>query len=224
MVSVTAATATAAKASAQNSAAGAAASANAKPAASGADGAVMVDLSDRAKAVIAKAKADQAAADALNDTPDEILAKRTDALSDKLSGIFDKMNIPPEFATHLQVDKFGHVTSEGPWKAKIEKMFSDDPDLAKELKTVSGLQSLKAAQTALDMYNEEKKSVTNKKQQDEAWTRYNLRSINIQALSGVMTMKDGRLRSAAVDYMDMLADPKGTASGTTAKDTKDRLV
>jgi hypothetical protein len=74
------------------------------------------------------------------------------------------------------------------------------------------------------MYNEEKKSVTGKAQQDEAWTRYNLRSINVQALSGVMTMKDGRLRSAAVDDMAMLADPNGQTSGASAKDVKERLL
>jgi hypothetical protein len=91
------------------------------------------------------------------------------------------------------------------------------------LKAVAGLNSLKAAQVALDMYNEEKKSTTNKKQEGEAWTRYNIRSINIQALSGVMTMKDGKLRSAAVDYMDMLSDPTG-ADPAKAKDVADRLA
>ncbi len=39
-----------------------------------------------------------------------------------------------------------------------------------------------------------------------------------------MTMKDGKLRSAAVDYMDMLADPTGTASGKTRQDISDRLA
>jgi hypothetical protein len=159
----------------------------------------------------------------ITETFDERLAKRTDALSEKLSKIFDKMNIPPEYATHLKVDKFGNVSAEGPWKEKIEKMFRDSPELAKELKDVSGLSSLKAAQTALDMYNEAKKS-SNKQEQAEAWKTYNIRSINIQALSGVMTMKDGKLRSAAVDYIDMLADPNGLASGKSGKAVTERLV
>jgi len=195
-----------------------------KPSGPAKPGAVVVELSDRAKALLEKAKAEQKAAPAITETFDEILARRTDALSEKLSKIFDKMNIPPEYATHMKVDKFGNVSAEGPWKEKIEKMFADFPDLAKELKEVSGLNSLKAAQVALDMYNEEKKSANSKKRQDEAWTTYNLRSINIQALSGVMTMKDGKLRSAAMDYVDMLADPNGIASGKSRKETADRLA
>ncbi|MDB5501601.1 MAG: hypothetical protein JWR89_1503 [Tardiphaga sp.] len=196
---------------------------SAKPAAPAAAGAVVVELSDRAKALLDKAKADQAAAETITETFDERLVKRTDALSEKLSKIFDKMNIPPEYATHLKVDKFGNVSAEGPWKEKIEKMFRDSPELAKELKDVSGLNSLKAAQTALDMYNEARKS-SNKQEQAEAWKTYNIRSINIQALSGVMTMKDGKLRSAAVDYIDMLADPNGLASGKSGKAVTERLV
>jgi hypothetical protein len=191
----------------------------AKPAAP----AVVIALSDRAKATLDKAAADKAATADLTLSFDEILAKRSDALSARLADAFGKLNIPPEFATRLHVDKFGHVSSEGPWKEKIEKMFADSPELAKELKAVSGLNSLKAAQTALDMYNEKKKSA-NKQEQAEAWKSYNIRSINIQALSGVMTMKDGKLRSAAVDYIDMLADPNGLVSGKSVKELKERLA
>jgi transketolase len=185
--------------------------------------AVVIALSDRAKATLDKAEADKAATADLTLSFDEILAKRSDALSAQLAYAFGKLNIPPEFATRLRVDKFGNVSSEGPWKEKIEKMFADAPELAKELKAVSGLNSLKAAQTALDMYNEEKKSA-NKQEQAEAWKTYNIRSINIQALSGVMTMKDGKLRSAAVDYIDMLADPNGVVSGKSGKEIKERLA
>jgi hypothetical protein len=186
--------------------------------------AAVVSLSDRAKAIIEKAKADRVATEALTDTFDEILTKRTDALADRLSTKFAKMNVPPEYATHMKVDRFGNVTAEGPWKAKIEKMFSDDPALAKEMKEVSGLNALKAAQASLDLYTEQKKSANTDAKQADIRKNYDLRSINIQALSGVMTMKDGKLRSAAVDYMDMIADPTGIESGTSRKDFASRLA
>jgi hypothetical protein len=153
-----------------------------------------------------------------------MLTKRTDALADRLSKAFEKMNIPPEYATHMKVDKFGNVTAEGPWKAKIEKMFSDDPALAKEMKEVSGLNALKAAQASLDLYNEQKKSTNSEAKQAEAWKNYNIRSMNIQTLSGVMTMKDGKLRSAAVDYMDMIADPTGINAAESRQDFASRLA
>jgi hypothetical protein len=191
----------------------------------------MVEPSDQAKATLAKAKADQAATANLTLSFDEILAKRTDALTQTLTDAFAALNVNLDDAVRLQVDRFGNVTTEGPWKQKIEKLFQDRPDLAKELKEIAGLNSLKAAQTALDLYNKEKGSTPGSKQQSAAWTQYNIRSINIQALSGMMTLKDGKLRSAAVDYIDMIADPSGTSGAESQsnpaqaqRDIADRLA
>ena len=183
-----------------------------------------VDLSDPAKATLAKAKADQAATANLTLSFDEILAKRTDDLTKKLTDAFAADNVNLDDAVRLQVDKFGNVTTEGPWKKKIEKLFQDRPELAKELKAIAGLNSLKAAQTALDLYNKEKGSTANTKQQSEAWTQYNIRSMNIQTLSGVMTLKDGKLRSAAVDYVNLIADPAGADPTKSRQDIADRLA
>jgi hypothetical protein len=192
--------------------ANATAATNATPSGSSASGnpADILDLSDSAKATLARAKADQVAAAGLTLSFDEILTQRSDALSAKLSADFAHLNVNLDAAVRLQVDKFGNVTTEGPWKKKIEKLFADHPELAKELKAVAGLNSLKAAQTALDLYNKERGATAGSKQQQHAWSNYNIRSINIQTLSGVMSLKDGKLRSAAVDYIDMLADPNGT--------------
>ena len=185
----------------------------------------IVELSDHAKATVEKAKADQAATADLTLSFDEILAKRTDALAKTLTDAFSGLNVNLDDAVRLQVDKFGNVTTEGPWKKKIEKLFQDRPDLAKELKAVAGLNALKAAQTALDLYNKEKGSTLGSKQQSEAWTQYNIRSMNIQTLSGVMSLKDGKLRSAAAGYIDLIADPTGSADRTrTRQDVADRLA
>ena len=194
------------------------------PATVAATTATKIDLSDRAKSIIAKAQADADATRDLTKSFDEILTERTDALGKRLSDIFSGLNIPPEFATHLKVDKVGNVTTEGPWKAKIEKLFSDDPALAKELKEVAGLNALKAAQASLDLYTEQKKSTNDETKQAEAWKNYHVRALNIQTLSGVMTVKDGKLRSAAVDYVEMIADPTGINSGKSRQDVADRLV
>jgi hypothetical protein len=191
---------------------------------SGGVAATIVGLSDHAKAILEKASADRAATTDLTLSFDEILAKRSDALSSKLTAAFKDLNVNLDDAVRLQVDKFGNVTTEGPWKKKIEKLFADDPELAKELKAVAGLNALKAANTALDLYNKERGSTANSKRQTEAWTRYNIRSINIQTLSGVMTLKDGKLRSAAVDDIDMLADPTGSDPTQSQRDIANRLA
>lgn len=173
-----------------------------------------VTLSDRAKAILDKAKADKAATEQLALSFDESLQKRTDALTAKLTDAFKKLNVNLDDAVRLQVDKFGNVTAEGPWKAKIEKYFADNPDVAKELKEIAGLNALKAANAALDLYNKEKgSSAPGSKQQQTAWSNYNARSMNIQTLSGVISLKDGQLRSAALDYIDSIADPTGAKAG-----------
>lgn len=173
-----------------------------------------VELSDQAKALLQLQKD-------LSMTFEERLQKRSDALAEKLSKAFAKINVNLDEAVRLKVDKFGNVTSEGPWKEKIEKLFQDNPELAKELKEISALNALKAAQTALELYNKEK-GAPGSAQQSEAWTRYNVRSMNIQTLSGVISLQDGKLRSAAVDYIDMITDPTGTAA--SAKDVANRLA
>ena len=104
-----------------------------------------VELSDRAKAILDKADADKAATAELSLSFDEILQKRSDALTSRLTDAFKGMNVNLDEAVRLQVDKFGNVTTEGSWKAKIEKFFADNPDLAKELKAIAGLNALKAA-------------------------------------------------------------------------------
>ncbi len=182
----------------------------------------VVTLSDHAKAILDKANADKAAAADLTLSADEILAKRTDALSTRLTAAFKGLNVNLDDAVRLQLDKSGNVTTEGPWKKKIEKLFADDPELAKEFKAVAGLNALKAASTALDLYNKEKGASAGGKQQQDAWTRYNIRSINIQTLSGVMSLKDGKLRSAAVDYIDMLAYRNGTKAAGSDPAQKQR--
>jgi hypothetical protein len=185
--------------------------------------ATTIELSDRAKALLAKAAADQEATADLTLSFDERLAKRSDALAQTLTERFKKLNVNLDDSVRLQVDKFGKVTTEGPWKEKIEKLFADDPELAKEFKTVAALNSLKAAQTALDLYTKEKGSAAGSQQQQKAWVDYNIRSINIQKLSGVMSLTDGKLRSAAVDYIDMIADPTGAAA-SSQKDATNRLA
>jgi glycerol-3-phosphate dehydrogenase len=86
--------------------------------ASSSSAADIVELSDHAKATIEKAKADQAAAANLALSPDEILAKRTDALTKTLTDAFNGMNVNLDDAVRLQVDKFGNVTTEGPGRKR----------------------------------------------------------------------------------------------------------
>jgi hypothetical protein len=190
----------------------------------------VVQLSDQAKAQLEQTAAAQTAVATIPTSLDELVAKQTDDLADSLTKAFAAAGIPADEVVRLQVDRFGNVKTEGPYKKKIDEVFKNDPELAKQLKTVAGLNALKAAQQSLDLYNAQKKATSDPKRQADAWTQYNIRAMNIQTLSGVMTLKDGKLRSAAVDYVDMIADPTGEGADNAksdpvaaAKDAANRL-
>ncbi|MEH3118842.1 MAG: hypothetical protein PGN25_14945 [Methylorubrum populi] len=88
------------------------------------------------------------------------------------------------------------------YQKKIEKLFKDDPELAKEFKDVAGLNAMKAAQKALEAFAKEKKDTRNDDERDAAYGRYTARLMKSQELSGTMTLNDGKLRSASVDFME----------------------
>jgi hypothetical protein len=183
----------------------------------------VVDLSDRAKLLLQQAKDGERAVATILTSAGDILTNRTEALTEKLTEAFKALNVDLDFAVHLSVGRFGQISADGPWRAKIEKLFADDPDLAKELRTVTTMSSLKATQTALDLYYADKGAPGSQRHAD-AWTRYTIRAMNIQGLAGLITLNDGKLRSASVGYIDTIADPTGLLTNTSPRDVANRLA
>lgn len=167
-------------------------------------GAVVVTLSETAKAAPGSMKTAQEAAARAAQSFDEQVKTRSDALASRLSTAFAKEGIPLDEPISLRVAS-GTVVSDSPYRKKIEKLFKDDPELAKEFESVASLKTMQAAQKSLELYNEEKKSARNRDEQEAAYGRYTTRMIDIQNLSGVMTLKDGALSSAAEDYMGVMS-------------------
>lgn len=176
-----------------------------------------------ASAVVKRSEAEQArferlktAQEALANatrSADERLKVRSDALAGRLSAAFADKGIPLDDPISLRIES-GSVVSDSPYRKKIEKLFRDDPELAKEFESVASLKAMQAAQKSLELYNEEKKSARSRDEQEAAYGRYTSRMVDIQTLSGVMTLKDGALTSAAEDYM-------GVMSGATPATTGD---
>ena len=180
----------------------------------GAGPAARVELSASAKAALEKAAADRQAVAAATRSLDEQVQARTDALAATLGTAFKREGIPLDEAIALRTDGLGGVVTDSPYKKKIEKIFRDDPELAQEFKSVASLKAMQAAQKSLELYENEKKGARNRDERDAAYGRYNGRLLDIQKLSGVMTLKDGALASAAEDYMatlsaPMVTDPRG---------------
>ncbi|NGM37996.1 MULTISPECIES: hypothetical protein [Methylobacterium] len=151
---------------------------------------------------------------------DEVVQDRSKALADTLVSRLTNLGIPLDEPIDLKLDSAGNVTTDSPYKKKIEKMFKDDPELAKEFREVAGLNAMKAAQKALEAFDKEKKAARNDEERDAAYGRYTARLMKSQDLSGTMTLDDGKLRSWSVEFMNSsvgeVAAPKASAKAEAA--------
>lgn len=138
---------------------------------------------------------------------DEMVQRRTDALASRLQEAFKAELIRTDEPIAMRVDRYGTITADGPQKKKIEKLMRDDPELAKEFREVASLNTARAVAEALRLHAEELKVARNPKERREAGDRFAVRSATIQDLSGSMTLKDGKLVSAARVYAQSLSDP-----------------
>lgn len=170
--------------------------------------AASVTLSDAAKAALKRADTGQQAIDAMARTFDERVQVRTDALADRLTKAFAADGIPLDQKIDLRLDATGRIATDSPYKKKIDKIFENDPDLAKEFEAVATLNTLRAAQKALDLFAAEKKAARDDDERVAAFGRYTARSMTLQGLSGSMTLKDGALSSSALAYVETLSGPK----------------
>lgn len=138
---------------------------------------------------------------------DDMVQRRTDALASRLAAAFEGADIRTDESLALRVDRYGTVHAEGPQKEKIEKLMRDDPELAKEFRTVATLNALRAVAETLRLHAEDMKAARTPKERQAADDRYAGRSAAIHAAAGSMTLKEGRLVSAAMVYAQSLSDP-----------------
>lgn len=204
--------------SAASQAAGSAATPSSREEPTAGTAATAIDLSDRARALLAQLNAGKAVLDGIPNSFDDLVKRKSEEVTAKLTRVFEKAGIPLDEAIELRFTASGKVVTSSPYKEKIEKVFEENPDLAEELKTVDTLNTLKATLEALRLYDEEKKRAHSDEERDEASDRYIMRSMTIQSLSGVLTLEDGKLTSAAVDYAMELSGP--TAPGASPEDPK----
>lgn len=148
---------------------------------------------------------------------DEMVQRRTDALASRMQEAFKAEMIRTDEPIAMRVDRYGTITVDGPQKKKIEKLMRDDPELAKEFRDVASLNTARAVAEALRLHAEELKSARNPKERREAGDRFAVRSATIQDLSGSMTLKDGKLISAARVYAQSLSDPPADGKAIAAR-------
>ncbi|WP_132250138.1 hypothetical protein [Methylobacterium segetis] len=171
-----------------------------------------VNLSDQARAASRTKAAPDSALPIEADTSLAGLAQRkTDALAERLVTVFKDLGIPLDDATTFKLDSFGKVTTDSPYKKKLEKFFADDPDAAKAFKEVATLNAMRAAQQALEVYAEEKRQARTDDEKARAFDSYTAHRAAIQNLSGEMSFKDGKLTSASMTYIAAVSEAKGVS-------------
>jgi len=182
------------------------------PAASASNSTTSVELSDQAEALLQKLADTQAAALRLPDSFDEMVVQKTSALAARLIKDFAHDNIPVDEAIAFTIDSSGTVHADGPYKKRIEQYLKDNPDVAKEFQTVATLNALRATEQALRLYLKETQAATTDKDKAAASDRYVVRSMSIQSLAGHLTLADGQLSSAAMEYVTALSPPRTQAA------------
>lgn len=155
---------------------------------------------------------------------DDVAQERSKALADKLVARLKNLGIELDSPINLKLDSMGNVTTDGAYKKTIDKMFKDDPDLAKEFKEVASLNAMRAAQKALEAFEKETKAAKDDDGRAAAHGRYAARLIASQDVSGTMTLDDGKLRSWSAEYIDAsVGEARAAKASTRAAEAATRI-
>ncbi|MBO1022942.1 hypothetical protein IPV08_23575 [Methylobacterium sp. SD274] len=162
--------------------------------------AAVIDLSANARSVLASLVGTSTRTKDV--TPFETMLKeRTDALTQKLLKAFADKSIPADESFTLQLDDLGNLRTDSPYKKTMEEIFEKDPDLAKEFKEIASLNSMKAAQKAMEAFEKEKAAARDDDERSAAQSRFTTRLSTSLELSKTMVLKDGKLTSLSLDFM-----------------------
>ncbi len=140
--------------------------------------------------------------------PDQTLAEDTAVqtadlgteLTEALRGAFIGTDQP----IRLSVSRFGAVETTDGRKERIEQFFRDRPELSKKLKDVSALNTLVAMNKLYRWHEAQQKSARNDEERDTARDRFYAAGLQLQSLSGIATLQDGRLQFAVQAFADTM--------------------
>lgn len=132
----------------------------------------------------------------------DLVAEKTRLFSTKLTDLFKAMDIRMDEPITLSIDSIGKVTASGPGKEKIEKLFEDNPEFAKQLKEVMMLQGMLAMKAAVEAYMEAKKKAGSDEERAQADQAFLNDMGSVKALQHTMVLSEGGLTSAALAFMN----------------------
>lgn len=133
----------------------------------------------------------------------DIVAEKTRLMATTLKDLFKGLGVRSDESLTLSMNNIGEVTASGPGKEKIEALFHDNPELAKQLKEVMVLQSMLAMKKALDKWQEARKAAKSEDDRDAADQSLLKDLGTIKALGNTVVLSpEGDLTSMALAYMN----------------------
>ncbi len=140
--------------------------------------------------------------------PDQILADdtaaQTEALGHGLNAALRAAFIGTDQPIRLQVGRFGAVETSDGRKDRIEQFFRDRPELSKKLKDVSALNTLVAMNKLYRWHETQQKAAQDDDARNTSRDRFYAAGMQLQSLSGIATLQDGRLNFAVQAFADTL--------------------
>lgn len=142
-------------------------------------------------------------------SPDQILAEdtavQTEALGHDLDAALRAAFIGTDQPIRLQVSRYGTVETTDGRKDRIEQFFRDRPELSKKLQDVSALNTLVAMNKLYRWHEAQQKAARDDDERNTASDRFYAAGLQLQSLSGIATLQDGRLHFAVQAFADTLA-------------------
>jgi hypothetical protein len=132
----------------------------------------------------------------------ELVAQKNRELATSLTSAFKSAQISMDSPIKLTIASDGTITTSDSRKEKVEKLFKDNPELAKQFKETAALNKLQALNTAMRQFNEARRNARTDAESDQAQQDYIGDSMAIGTLGNSLVLSDGKVESPAVVYMD----------------------
>ncbi len=136
----------------------------------------------------------------------ELLKAKTAALTEAMNRRFAVADVDTSVPVQLDVASDGRILVRGdhPDKAKIERLFAEDPDFADQYREVAGAQSFMAAGRVTERFQLELDDAETEEERKRVYRRFEPIFRQLERIGGQMTLAGGSLSSAAVDMASAL--------------------
>lgn len=132
----------------------------------------------------------------------KLVAQKNQALATSLTAAFESARIGTDSQIKLTIAADGTITTPDGRKEKVEKLFKENPDLAKQFKDTAALNKLLALNSAMRHFNEMRQNAKTDAEREQAQLDYTGDTMAIGGLGNSLVLTDGKVESPAIVYMD----------------------